>query len=135
MYSRFNIHAYASVYGDKCLGILAQVLPPKGYHEAYTNNICILAKTGDAYLDVGGLPDGKHCLDGTPGSKEAFEDGLLVSNNTVYVPGGAATVQCGKKVSVKQFQGMGYDPLTTVSGDMPSPATIIGWAKALLKPE
>jgi len=40
-----------------------------------------------------------------------------------------------KKISVKEFQKLGYDPLTTTSGDMPDPATIIGWAKDLLKPE
>ena len=60
---------------------------------------------------------------------------LQVSNNTIYVPGGLATVKCAKSISVKEFQGMGYDPLTTTSGDMPAPATIIGWAKDLLKPE
>ena len=95
MYSRFNIHAYPSVYGDKCLGILAQNLPPKGYHQAYLNNICILGNAGDPYLDVGGLPGGEQgCLDGTSTTKAAFEDGLLVSNNTIYVPGGVATVNC-----------------------------------------
>ena len=81
------------MYGDKCLGILAQVLPPKGYGEQYTDNICILGKAGDAYLDIGGLPMGskEKCLDATAAAKQAFADGLRVSNNTVC-PRGCGTV-------------------------------------------
>lgn len=136
-YSRYNIHAYASVYGDKCLGILAQVLPPAGYHEQYTNNICILANAGDAYLDIGGLPAGskEKCLDSTPAAKQAFADGLLVSNNTIYVPGGRPTIKCQGSQTLQEFQSNGYDPLTTTVGQLPPASTIVGWAKDLLKPE
>lgn len=132
--SSFNIHAYPSVYGAKCAGILAQNLPPKGYAEGYHSNVCILADANDPYLDVQGLVGAK-CLDGTAQSKEVFEDGFSVSNNTVYAPQGSAQVHCGgTKMPVAQYQKMGYDAGTTVRSDMPSAATIVGWAKQLLLP-
>ena len=83
--SSFNLHAYPSVYGAKCLGILAQLLPPKGYAEGYNNNVCILGDAGDPYLDVGGVV-GANCLE-SPAAKQLFEDGLLLSNNTVGADG------------------------------------------------
>ena len=59
--------------------------------------------------------------------------GLLVSNNTVYAPNGEVSITCGgKTVDMKAFQKMGYDGMTTVSGNMPSADTIVGWAKTIL---
>lgn len=131
-YSRFNIHAYASVYGGKCLGILAQVLPPQGYNEEYSNNVCIL-NDGDSYLDVGGLQNGVKCLDGSDLSQQTFNNGLQVLNNTIYSPNKSPPIKCGgKSVTLQQFQSMGYDKMTTTSTSMPSADTIIQWAKSLL---
>jgi len=133
-FSRYNIHAYPSVYGDKCLGILAQNLPPKGYAEQYTNNICILKDNNDPYLVVQGL-NGAKCLT-DDNSKQLFIDGLTVGNNTIYSPGASAVVKCaGKSVNISEFQSMGYDKGTTMSSTMPSPSTIIGWADKLLAQE
>ena len=96
------------------------------------NNICILSDAGDAYLDTGGIVGAK-CFDGSAKSKEIFEYGLYASNNTVYVPNGVAKVQCaGTTIDFPKFQQLGYDPLSRVSGDMPSAETVIGWAKDLL---
>ena len=130
--SSFNIHAFPSVYGAKCLGILAQLLPPKGYAEGYHDNTCILEHTNDPYLDVGGVT-GADCFKSALG-KAKFEDGLMVGNNTIYAPLGQAKVQCGKDtISFTDFQGKGFDAGTTISANMPSAPTIIGWAQELLK--
>ena len=75
--SSFNIHAYANVYGARCLDIGAQVLPPKGYAEGYHDNVCILQDAGNAYLNIQGIRGAK-CIDGTPASKQIFEDGMQV---------------------------------------------------------
>lgn len=122
-----------NVYGSSCLSILAQVLPPKGYAERYYDNTCVLANAGDPYLNVAGGILGGKCLDGTPGTKTVFEDGLMVSGNRVYVPNGTASVKCGGvSKTFEEFQAMGYDKSTKVTGQMPSAAEIVGWAKALL---
>lgn len=47
-----NVHAYASVYGDSCLNGLNQIT--WHYAEGYYNNICLLAKQGDTYLNLNG---------------------------------------------------------------------------------
>jgi hypothetical protein len=47
-----NVHAYASVYGDSCLNGLNQI--SWHYAEGYYNNICLLAKQGDTYLNLNG---------------------------------------------------------------------------------
>jgi len=129
--SSFNLHAYPSVYGAKCLGILAQLLPPKGYAEGYNNNVCILGDAGDPYLDVGGVV-GANCLE-SPAAKQLFEDGLLLSNNTVYAPQGDVKITCGgKTIDIAGFQKMGYDAQTKVNGNMPSADTIVSWAQTIL---
>eukprot|EP01043_Picozoa_sp_COSAG02_P016751 COSAG02_NODE_743_length_17764_cov_9.908916_11_plen_82_part_00 len=47
-----NVHAYASVYGDSCLNGLNQIT--WHYAEGYYNNICLLAKAKDTYLNLDG---------------------------------------------------------------------------------
>jgi len=129
--SQNNIHAYPSVYGVTCLNIGAQNLPPKGYAEQYKNNICILPKSGSPYLEIGNVIGGG-CLK-TSHAKQAFEDGLKLDNNTIYVPNGYAKISCGgKTVNFKEFQSMGYDPSSHISSDMPTADTIIGWAWDML---
>jgi hypothetical protein len=87
--------------------------------------------------------NGVHC-DGSDASLKVFHDGFLTGNNTVYVPGGQAKVVCnhvtfnasdwmhGNPGPEWKNKTYGYDNTSSVSGEMPSPATIIGWAKALL---
>lgn len=129
--SRNNIHAYPSVYGVRCLFIGAQALPPKGYAEGYSNNICILPQAGSTYLDVGDVIGG-NCLQ-TAQAKEAFENGLALGNNTIYVPDAYAKIACGgNTVHFKQFQSKGYDTSSKISGSMPSADTIISWARDML---
>ena len=56
-----------------------------GYADGYYNNTCILADSNNAYLDVpGSLND-----------PQTFHAGMVVGNNTVYAPGGAAVVTLG----------------------------------------
>jgi len=64
----------------------------------------------------------------------AFADGMILGNNTVYVPGGEATVTCGgRSLNSSAFQKLGYDATTTFIADMPSNETIINWARKLLE--
>lgn len=123
------------MYGTKCLGISAQKLPPKGYAEGYHDNTCILAGAGDSYLDIPDGLTGAQCLDGSASSMQLFQEGVAVMNNTIYAPQGDTTISCGgKKLSMAQFQELGYDKATTVHPTLPSASTIVGWAKALLLP-
>lgn len=139
--SDHNLHIYPSVYGVTCLNIGAQDLPPKGFAEGYTNNKCVLQDAGAPYLNIGGglSPDTLASQDDVPGcldggrAIELFKDGLELGGNTVYVPGGTPTVKCGgKSLSAQAFRDKGYDPTLTVSADMPSVATMIGWAQELI---
>jgi hypothetical protein len=150
-----NIHAYPSVYGTTCLNIGAQSLPPAGYAEGYYNNKCILPVAGASYLKLGGITGPvedsvggewpstrKHlsCLAGEKGGPEmtAFEAGLTLGNNTLYVPGGEPTITCdgwnhfSKTVKFSAFQAKGYDLSSKVVSTLPTNDTIIGWARALL---
>jgi hypothetical protein len=121
-----NIHAFPSVYGTTCLNIGAQNLPPEGYAEGYYNNKCILPAAGSSYLKIGGIsgpasgdngggewPSTRKpldCLSGNKGGPEfvAFNAGLQLGNNTLYVPGGNATISCGKtSVDFSDFQTKG----------------------------
>jgi hypothetical protein len=78
-------------------------------------NKCILPAANSPYLKIGGIagePAGDdgggqwppnratlNCLTGQKGGAEmtAFEAGMALGNNTVYVPGGKAMVSCGSK--------------------------------------
>ena len=133
-----NVYAYPQVYGAKCVdeeteGISTGTsgsggLPPAGYAESYFDNICVLDK-GAPYLSVGGRLD----------DRAGFEAGLKLSNNTVYSDGGdfssIVIVNGGDKqakVSFSEFQKQGFDPTSRVSGNMPTPEDIVGWARPLL---
>lgn len=122
-----NLHVYASVYGDKCLGISAQILPTPGYPEVYANNTCILASAGDPCVLLGGNG-------GRPFPDPAtFQTQVYLANNTVYVPGGNCTASGTPFDSYQSFQAAGFEAVnSTISGDMPSTAVIMSWAQALL---
>ena len=126
-------------------------MPPKGYAEGYYNNKCILPTPGAPYLKIGGISgpeqgDGGggewpparkklNCLAGAKGSPEftAFNDGITLGNNTIYVPGGVPKITCGgKTVDFNQFQTTGYDQTSSLVATLPSNDTIIDWAKELL---
>jgi hypothetical protein len=144
-----NIHAFPSVYGTTCVNIGAQSLPPKGYAEGYFNNKCILPTADAPYLKLGGISGPERgtvaewppnraklaCLTGARGGPEfaAFNDGITLGNNTLYVPGGAPKITCGTTtVSFAEFQAKGYDLSSKMVGSLPSNDTIIAWAKELL---
>jgi hypothetical protein len=127
-----NVYVYPSVYGNKCVdeeteGMGTHTsgpggLPPKGYAEAYFDNICILSD-GAPYLSVGGSLD----------DLKDFNDGLVLGNNTIYQNGGDVQVIVGKQpTSLKDFQAKGFDPTTKQSGTMPSVDQITAWGKGLL---
>lgn len=90
------------------------------------NNKCILPNAGASYLKIGGIagaPSGYSgggewpstrkpldCLSGDKGGPEfvAFNAGIQLGNNTLYVPGGNATISCGKaSVHISEFQTKG----------------------------
>ena len=55
------------------------------------------------------------------------------ADNSLYVPGGNATITCGSaSVDFATFQAKGYDSSSTIAAALPSNDTIIGWAKELL---
>ena len=126
-----NLHIHPSVYGVKCVGEL-QALPKKGYAEGYFNNTCILpgGKDGSTYLKLANCPGN---LRNDSAAVEELEDGITLGNNTVYIPGGSATVACGPlTVDAQTFFQRGYDAGTSVVKEAPSVPTIVAWAKALL---
>ena len=66
-------------------------------------------------------------------ASQALADGISLGNNTLFIPGGAATVSCGSlTVDVETFLRRGYDLGTVVVKEAPSVPTIVAWAKALL---
>ena len=127
-----NLYVYPQVYGAKCVDEETQGeathtsgphgLPPAGYAEEYTDNICILSP-GAPYISSGGdLSDVKD-----------FNNGLKLKNNTIFADGGSVNVKVGgQTVSFKEFQSRGFDLSSKVRGDMPSTNQIIRWAKQLL---
>ena len=64
----------------------------------------------------------------------ALAAGYRLGNNTIYVPGGAPVVSCGRwTVNTTELHARGYDTGTVVHAELPSSETIIAWAKALLQ--
>jgi len=124
---------YPSVYGVTCLNIGAQVLPPKGYAEGYYNNTCVLPDAGSPYLNIGAIAGGSPCLSGTAAADAAFRDGLILGNNTVYVPGGSAVVECGgSKLTSAKFASLGLDEGTQFIATRPSNDTMVAWMRDML---
>ena len=135
-----NVHAFPVVYKPSCLNIGVQALPPAGFADGYYANRCVLS-SGAEYLTInGGLQGDLPCLADNAASFAAFTHGLRLGNNSVYVPGGVATVSCGglpgnpNRVTINstEFQRLGYDLSTAFIGEMPSNSTIIAWARELL---
>ena len=132
-HSASNVYVYPQVYGVKCIDEETQGedtgtsgphgLPPPGYAESYRDNICILPDQNDRYIVSGGvLSDPK-----------AFHQGLALSNNTIYAPGGQVKVTLsGNTTDFKGFQALGFDPSSRVSGEMPSNRQILAWGRQLL---
>jgi len=127
-----NVYVYPQVYGAKCVDEETEGegthtsghggLPPAGYAEAYTDNICILAP-GAPYLSIGG----------DLGDSKDFNDGLHLRNNTIYQAGGnVKVVVSGQTLAFEDFQKRGFDPSTKVSGEMPSVDQITDWGKQIL---
>jgi len=131
-----NIHVHPQVYGTKCIDEEAEGwgfgtsgplgLPPKGYAEEYTDNICILPKAGDPYL----VSQGGDLQDRTD-----FVNGMVSRNNTIYIPGGDAesVVTVGqRRVSFAEFQKLGFDTASKLIPGSPSTEQITSWAEELL---
>lgn len=116
-----NLNAYANVYGERC--VMLQQLPYPGENEGYWNNTCVLATAGDKYLDIGGS-----C---STANKTAFA--FTVHDNTVYVPGGQTSVQCGGDIAMDKWAATGLDPGTTVHDYASiSAQDVVDWAAKLL---
>ena len=132
-----NVYVFPQVYGVKCIdeeteGLWDDTagpygLPPPGYAEGYTNNVCILPEAGSPYMVSGGDLDDPSSL-----------DQLILKNNTIYAPGGVVSVVLtGSSTehynsTFESFQDHGFDPTSAVSSDMPSNEQILAWGRQLL---
>jgi len=115
--------AFANVYGSKCVGIgnAPHASPNPFFAEGFFNNTCILAGTGDPYLEIGDC-----AADATLANR------VVLGGNKVMSPGGtAASVSCGKTYSFADWIALGLDVGTTLS-DVPASADIITMARNLL---
>ena len=132
-HASFNVYVYPQVYGVKCIDEEQQGmdthtsgpdgLPPPAYAESYESNICILPSAGDPVFVGGGVLDGP----------ARFAASMKMKNNTIYVPGGKATVVLsGEHATYDKFQALGFDQTSRVSGDMPSHDRVIAWGKQLI---
>ena len=90
-------------------------MPPKGFAEGYHDNTCILPAAAPGKLPLygsfGGFGPGGHTVcDGSANSVATLPDNFVLGNNTVYVPGGNATVTCNSKgIVLDSFHQMGCD--------------------------
>lgn len=128
-----NLYIHPQVYGTKCIDEETEGesthtsgphgLPFKGYAEAYFDNVCILPNANDPYYVGGGdLSDVKD-----------FNDGMKLSNNTIYAPDGNVSLSVsGDVVSFETFQSLGFDPTSVVSSDVPSTSQVKQWARSKL---
>lgn len=116
-----NIHAYANVYGSKCVGImnLPHVAPNSYFAEGYYNNKCILA-ADSVYLDMG------DCT-----ANATIANRMLLGSNSIYTPNASAIVNCGKTFTFEEWMALGLDVGTTIS-TLPTADTIVGWARETL---
>mmetsp|Transcript_34287 Transcript_34287/g.79254 ORF Transcript_34287/g.79254 Transcript_34287/m.79254 type:complete len:919 (-) Transcript_34287:403-3159(-) len=132
-HSSNNVYVFPQVYGVKCIDEEMEGedtgtsgpdgLPPVGYGESYQNNICILPNAGDPYVYSGGRFS----------DPDAYDAAIKLSNNTIYAPDASVTVTLsGDDGSFEDFQKAGFDPTSTVSGDMPSNEQILQWGRELL---
>jgi len=108
--SYYNVHAYSSVYGTKCLGIsnLPHAAPNDFFAEGYYGNKCILSSAGAPYLQMGSC---------TPDA--TFASRMVVGNNSVFAPNASVTVSCGKGYSFEEWVALGLDVGSTVA-DLPT---------------
>eukprot|EP00041_Stephanoeca_diplocostata_P018365 m.384320 g.384320 ORF g.384320 m.384320 type:complete len:858 (+) comp20990_c0_seq2:333-2906(+) len=99
-----NLHAFASVYGDRCLGGLNQI--NDYYADGYANNTCILANAGDNYLAISQPGQLAPC---TPANLH-----LLTGGNTIYAPNASVTVRCGTTMTGEEWLASGADKGTVI---------------------
>lgn len=112
---------YPKLFGTACFKEM-QALPPAGSAERFYDNTCVLKQANGTYFDIADSA--------CPGS---ICHGMLLGNNTVLVPGGAARVSCGHhEHDAAAFAAEGYDPGTIMNGDVPTAAELVEWAEALL---
>lgn len=125
-----NVHAYANVYGARCLGVSAQILPAEGFPEVYAGNVCVLADAGNACVDLGGNGGRAWPL------PAAFHRQVVLYNNTFYAPGGGCAAGGTPFASYAALQAAGYEAPggapSVVTGAMPSADVVVGWGRALL---
>ena len=118
-----NLHIVPSVYGVKCIGEL-QAMPRAGYAEGYYNNTCILPTAGATYARLADCPGG---LRNDSASIAALTAGIRLGNNTVYCPGGAPVMSCGKQtLPLPEMIQRGYEPGSVVRSELPNTDTIVG---------
>lgn len=112
--------------------------PAAAQAEGYYNNICVLAKAKDTYLNLNGyggmpsIPGGKNPCDADPKGAGALH--TYLGANTVYAPGGSVSVTyCGKHQSGEAWLAEGLDKGSSVHDSARvTSAMIVGWGvKAL----
>ena len=125
-----NLHAYASVYGARCVNIGAQHLPVAGFQEAYVNNTCIV--DGSQVYDI-------PFTDAYPphaqvASAAAFQARFVSGGNSIFAA--SADRPLGPFANFGAFAASGWEvgPPSTVNTTLPSAAEIMAWARAILMP-
>jgi hypothetical protein len=123
-----NLHIYSSIYGDRCMAIMAQHLPISGFETSYVNNTCVLVPNA-ACLDMGQSSNNFPSVD-------EFKQRVVFGNNTIYNTLG---VDCAANGGVwktfSDFQSGGWEsgaPSTVIS-TLPSAATMISWVREKLQ--
>jgi len=123
-----NLHLYSSIYGDRCLAIMAQILPLPGFGSSYVNNTCVLVPNAQC-IDLGQSSNNFPSVD-------EFKQRVIFGNNTIYnTLGDACAASGGVWKTFKDFQDGGWEsgaPSTVIS-TLPSAETMIGWVKEKLE--
>ena len=118
-----NLHLYASVYGDRCVEIGAQVLPLPGFPDIYANNTCVLVPNAEC-IDLG------QAAAGFPAPGADMASRFQFYNNTIYSTNGInCAAHGGPFNTMADFVSKGFEsgPPSTFISETPSAATMVQW--------
>mmetsp|Transcript_15704 Transcript_15704/g.18909 ORF Transcript_15704/g.18909 Transcript_15704/m.18909 type:complete len:390 (+) Transcript_15704:2-1171(+) len=125
-YSHHTVYIYPVSYFKACFSMDIQNIPPKGYGETYSNNICILQDAGGMYLHFASVE-----LD-----DPSIDVGIHMGNNSLYVPGGAESatvVGQSSQMSFADWAKAGHDTTTKANGTMPTVEEMMSWGQSILQ--
>ena len=145
--SQNNLYVFPAAYGAGCVKVWH--VPPIGthYEERFENNTCILPSNGSVYASwSGGIGltaapfQAFGCPMGPDENSSVLAQPIALSNNTIYVPEGDASVACSIKfvnspagrMPLAAYQQAGNDRSTKVVQGLPTPMQVELWAQRLL---